>query len=174
MVNEVVVLALLQNGPKHGYQILKDAKRLVGPEETFDTKRLYSTLKRLEQDHAIVADPEPSPVVGAPNRKVYHITPHGADRLVSMVADPTSATDRRRFFLTLALFQIIGDAAQQRLLRERLEWLRLEAQHLREVGEYPQHTPWSRKVVAFQLTQISQEIAWLATLHPSIAPEVQK
>ena len=173
MVNEVVVLALLQDGPKHGYQILKDAKRLVDPEETFDTKRLYSTLKRLEQDHAVVVHPEPSPVVGAPNRKVYHITPHGADRLVSLVADPANATDRRRFFLSLALFQIIGDVAQGRLLRERLEWLRREEQHLREVVEYPQHTPWSRKVVAFQQTQISDEIAWLAKLGQSIVREAQ-
>lgn len=173
MVNEVVVLALLQEGPKHGYQILKDAKRLVGPEETFDTKRLYSTLKRLEQDRAIAAHPEPSPIMGAPHRKVYHITPHGADRLVSLVADPANAPDRRRFFLSLALFPMIGDVAQERLLRERLAWLRREEQHLRQVAEYPQRTPWSRKVVAFQQAQIAQEIAWLATLRPSIVQEVQ-
>lgn len=173
MVNEVVVLALLKEGPKHGYQLLKDAARLVDREETFDTKRLYSTLKRLEQDHAIVAHPQPSPVVGAPHRKVYQLTPHGSQRLVSLLANPANAADRRRFFLSLALFHLIEGAAQEILLTERIRWLRREEEHLREVSELSLHTAWSRSVVTFQQQRVAQEMAWLAALRQPHRGKVQ-
>jgi DNA-binding PadR family transcriptional regulator len=164
MVNETVVLALLLEKPKHGYLLLEEADRMIGPNETFDTKRLYTTLRRLEEQGAVSVAQDQSPVKGAPPRKVYTIAPRGFERLRTLVADPKNALDRRRFFLSLSLWFLIAPAARSALVRERLLWLDAEQRHMAEVASLPGHTPWSTAVHTFQRRQIADERRWLLEL----------
>ncbi len=164
MVNETVVLALLLEEPKHGYRLMEEADRTIGPDETFDTKRLYSTLKRLEEREAIVSHREPSPAKGAPPRKVYEITPQGVELLRELVSDPKNALDRRRFFLSLSLWALIPRSIQRELLARRREWLASELQHMGALAAFPDHTPWSRAVITFQQHQVAEERRWLDAL----------
>jgi len=164
MVNEVVVLTLLLAEPKHGYRLLEEADRLIGPDETFDTKRLYTTLRRLELQGAIAASPEPSPRRGAPQRKVYRITPQGQEILRRLVADPANALDRRRFFVSLSLWVFLDGEARRDLLQRRFAWLDEETRHMAAVAALPDHTPWSEAVAAFQLRQVVEERRWLQDL----------
>jgi DNA-binding PadR family transcriptional regulator len=164
MVNEVVVLTLLLAEPKHGYRLLAEADLLLGPDETFDTKRLYTTLRRLELQGAIVASAEPSPRPGAPQRKVYRTTAQGMELLRSLIADPANAQDRRRFFVSLALWVFISPSEQRTLLQKRLAWLDGERRHMEAVAALPDHTPWSTAVHTFQRQQVREEVQWLKDL----------
>jgi DNA-binding PadR family transcriptional regulator len=164
MVNETVVLTLLLAEPKHGYGLLEEADRLIGPDETFDTKRLYSTLRRLEDRGAIVSRKEQSPVKGAPQRKVYSITPAGFQLLRELISDPKNALDRRRFFVSLSLWVFIPPSAQRALLKRRREWLDAERRHMEAVAALPGHTAWSGAVFRFQLNQVKEERDWLDAL----------
>ncbi len=164
MVNETVVLTLLLQEPKHGYRLLEEADLLIGPDETFDTKRLYTTLRRLEEKGAVLAATEPSPRRGAPQRKVYSITPAGFDLLRELIADPGNALDRRRFFVSLSLWILIPGAARRLLLAKRGEWLDAERRHMEAVAALPHHTAWSQAVYSFQLRQVEEERQWLEDL----------
>ncbi len=164
MVNETVVLALLLGAPKHGYRLLEEADVLIGPDETFDTKRLYTTLRRLEEKGAVVAAAEQSPRRGAPQRKVYSITPAGLDLLRGLVADPENALDRRRFFVSLSLWVLIPPRDRRLLLARRIDWLEAERRHMEGIARLPDHTPWSRAVYSFQLRQVAEERQWLEDL----------
>ncbi len=164
MVNETVVLTLLLPEPKHGYHLLDEADRAIGPDETFDTRRLYSTLRRLEQQGAVASHLEPSPRPGAPHRKVYGVTAAGRRLLQDLVADPKNAADRRRFFLSLSLWHLIPTAAQHHLLAQRRAWLAAELVHFETVAAWPGDTYWSRAVLEFQRHQILEEHDWLDTL----------
>ncbi len=171
MVNETVVLTLLLEVPKHGYRLLEEADRMIGPDETFDTKRLYTTLRRLEERGAVAASAEQSPVKGAPQRKVYTITPAGSELLRGFIADPKNALDRRRFFLSLSLWSLITAEARRHLLQERLRWLDAERQHMESVAARPDHTPWSAAVLTFQRRQVEEERLWLEQLREGMGPD---
>ena len=164
MVNEVVVLALLQQGPRHGYRLLKEAHQLIGPEETLDPKRLYPTMRRLEAEGRIVSHPEPSALPGRPARKVYRLTAEGTRQLQALVADPGNADDRRRFFLALALLDLVPPADRRRLLDQRLVWLDRERERLGSIAARPVRTRWSAAVLAFQTEELEHEYRWIREL----------
>lgn len=161
MVNETVVLTLLLMEPKHGYRLLEEADRMIGPDETFDSKRLYSTLRRLQERGAVSWHREASPVKGAPPRKVYEVTAEGFDFLKQLVSDPGNALDRRRFFVSLSLWSLIPVQVQRELLAKRREWLDAELRHMDAVAAVPGHTPWSSAVFTFQRRQVVEEREWL-------------
>lgn len=164
MVNETVVLTLLIEEPKHGYRLIEEADRMIGPEETFDTKRLYTTLRRLEDRGAVATSQEESPVKGAPQRKVYTITPAGMELLRQLIGDPKNALDRRRFFLSLSLWWLIAPPQRRVVFEKRLERLDAERAHMAAVAALHGHTQWSTAVHTFQRRQVAEEKQWLVDL----------
>ena len=84
MYNELVVLGLLMEEPRHGY----DLQRLI-QERRMDeyinlaASSMYKVLNRLEAAGDIESRPET--VGNRPERQVYHITPQGEERLKRLV-----------------------------------------------------------------------------------------
>lgn len=76
-VNELLVLATLEEGPKHGYQIALDVE--ARSDGTFELQHgtLYPILHRLEDDGLIEGDWEEE----GRRRKVYGLTDAGRRRL---------------------------------------------------------------------------------------------
>ena len=77
---ELLILASLADGPKHGYAIMADVEQSIGA--TLGPGTLYTAITRLV-DQKLVA---PEPVSG--RQRPYRITPKGAevleDRLTAM------------------------------------------------------------------------------------------
>jgi DNA-binding PadR family transcriptional regulator len=77
---ELLILASLADGPKHGYAIMADVEQSIGA--TLGPGTLYTAITRLV-DQKLVA---PEPVTG--RQRPYRITPKGAevleDRLTAM------------------------------------------------------------------------------------------
>ncbi len=76
-----VVLAILDEGPLHGYQIAKEMKRRSDDALQLGQGVLYPILHRLEDRGLIVGEWEQS--VGTPSRKHYAITDTGRTELKS-------------------------------------------------------------------------------------------
>lgn len=70
-----LILAALQDGPKHGYLIAKTIKRASQSVLKVGESAIYPALQELEESGAILSEWEPQ--VGKPSRKVYAITPTG-------------------------------------------------------------------------------------------------
>lgn len=69
---KLVILALIAEKPRHGYEVIKALGERVGGEYSPSPGVVYPTLTMLEDmGHAVVA-------VDASNRKLYSITPEGA------------------------------------------------------------------------------------------------
>ncbi len=49
MYSEIVILAMLHQGPRYGYEIKKDVERALGGMVPLNNKTLYLTLKRFEE-----------------------------------------------------------------------------------------------------------------------------
>ena len=79
------LLALLSDGPKHGFQLAHDFEAGTGEMWPLNTGQVYTTLQRLERDGLVDADDDAE---GPQN--VFHLTEAGRvqlDRLVTHAAD---------------------------------------------------------------------------------------
>lgn len=76
-----VVLAILNEGPLHGYQIAKEMRRRSGDALELGQGVLYPILHRLEDRGLIAGEWEQS--TGTPSRKKYVLTDKGRGELHS-------------------------------------------------------------------------------------------
>ena len=70
------ILSLLSDGPKHGYQLMKEMKERSGGTYQASAGSIYPTLQQLEDEGLIVSKREGG-------RRVYRLTPPGKKELKS-------------------------------------------------------------------------------------------
>jgi PadR family transcriptional regulator PadR len=76
---ETLLLSLLANGPKYGYQIVKELERRSGGYFSFREGTLYPALHRMERAGLVEGRWEPSP--SGQMRRYYYITDKGRRQL---------------------------------------------------------------------------------------------
>ncbi len=96
------LLTLLAAGPRYGYQLKMELEAATGAAWTVNVGQIYTTLQRLERDHAVVqadADDE--------GRISYRLTAKGRDEARAWFATPvpreTAARDELAMKIKLAL-----------------------------------------------------------------------
>ncbi len=78
---ETLILAVLQDGDLHGYEIAKRIKRESDSLLSYGEGQMYPALHALEAEGAIVARWEGQE--GKPPRRVYALTPEGSEALAA-------------------------------------------------------------------------------------------
>lgn len=76
------LLALLADGPKHGYQLKIDLEAATGESISVNVGQIYSTLQRLERDGLIEGGGK-----DADGRDVYELTPPGRATLAEWAVE---------------------------------------------------------------------------------------
>lgn len=77
------MLALLVEGPKHGYQLKQEFEASTSDTWTVNIGQVYTTLSRLERDGLVELDPDGDDADDDRDRKVFRLTEQGegaADR----------------------------------------------------------------------------------------------
>src|SRR5436309_13927798 len=107
MYCEIIILAMLHQGPRHGYEIKKDIERALGGMVTLNNKTLYLALKHFEEIGAVTR--QIIPQEGKPNRHLYQLTERGAELLQVSLQDFTSeqAVNDAEFFTRVAFFVLL-------------------------------------------------------------------
>ncbi len=77
---ELILLAILENGPKYGLEIIGEARSRTEGYFDFKEGSLYPALHRLEKAKFVKAAFAPSDS-GGPRRRYYHLTDAGVRRL---------------------------------------------------------------------------------------------
>jgi DNA-binding PadR family transcriptional regulator len=116
-------LALLADGPAHGYELKVALEQRFGPVlPPLNAGQVYTTLARLERDGLVRGADIPE---DTRQKRVYELTDAGRRALADWVAAPASATRLRdEFFLKLVLAGLTGLADPQALIeRQRREYL---------------------------------------------------
>lgn len=106
-----LVLALLRESPRHGYDLKGEFEDLVGPHfGALNIGHLYQLLERLVRDGLAQTHREPQET--RPDRLVHTLTDKGRDELDAWLAQPGRAASgyRDEFFLKLAAARRRGDA----------------------------------------------------------------
>ena len=122
MTVPMAMLALLDTGPTHGFDLKARYDALLGQERELKYGQVYATLARLERDgYATEVGIEAG--AGA-DRKVYAITPAGVSELETWLATPeTSAPRPAEVFTRVVLALASGRSAQDVLDAHRRVFL---------------------------------------------------
>jgi DNA-binding PadR family transcriptional regulator len=93
------LLALLERGPSHGYQLRSEFDAATGATWPLNVGQVYTTLDRLERDGLVAQDGEPD----SDGRIAYRITDEGRRELTSWFASPVTRQGAPRDELAIKL-----------------------------------------------------------------------
>jgi DNA-binding PadR family transcriptional regulator len=165
MYSEIVILALLRQRPRHGYEIKKDAEQFLGGTASINNKVLYPTLKHFEEIGAVVRQVVEQE--GRPNKHLYHLTERGAELMLNYLRDfsPEQAASNAEFSTRVAFFDLLEPEERQEILQKRLDHIQRSLEHLQKIQQMAGGTGlagYPQRVLAFQTQQVRNEYQWLA------------
>jgi DNA-binding PadR family transcriptional regulator len=156
------LLALLERGPRHGYQLRAEFDAATGATWPLNVGQVYSTLDRLERDGLVAQDGVPD----ADGRIAYRITGDGRRELTTWFASPVTreGTPRDELAIKLALavttpgVDVVGVVQTQRTatMSSLQELTRLKAR----AGDGVDDLAWSLVLDAL-VFRAEAEIRWL-------------
>ncbi|MDD5156233.1 MAG: PadR family transcriptional regulator [Candidatus Omnitrophica bacterium] len=114
--NELVLLGLLKESPKHGYEIKKKIKEILSLFAGLDFKSIYYPLRILEKKGLVVK--RINKAGRRPQRFVYELTPKGKERFKQLLTKSFLDLRRPQFSLDLSLYflnYVQPDIAKRRL-----------------------------------------------------------
>jgi len=154
------LLALLERGPMHGYQLRAAFEESTGGTWPLNIGQVYTTLSRLERDQLV--RPLPRSDEG---QRPYAITDAGRAELAAWFATPVRRTDRPRDELAIKLalalttpgvdVPAVVQAQRSATMRTLQEYTRLKAH-----AEGPAELSWLL-VLDAMLFQAEAEVRWL-------------
>ncbi|HEY6886684.1 MAG TPA: PadR family transcriptional regulator [Solirubrobacter sp.] len=152
------LLALLANGPAHGYELkLAMEQRFGAVLPPLNAGQIYTTLSRLQRDGLVEDDAVAQN--GRPNKRVYRLTEQGQVELKGWVADSTPATRLKDdFFIKLVLARAAGIADPRELIdRQRSAYL----QALRELDDVRTQDDTTALLVEGAALHLEADLKWL-------------
>lgn len=118
--HELILLGLLNESPKHGYEIKKKIKEILFLFAGVDLKSIYYPLKVLKKEDLVRKYPDRKG--RRPKRFIYELTPKGKNRFNQLLTDSFLNFKRPQFSLDLSLYFLnnIRPKIVKRRLRARM------------------------------------------------------
>lgn len=130
---ELILLGLLKESPKHGYEIKKKIKEILSLFAGVDLKSIYYPLRILEKKNLVTKKISKSG--RRPERLVYALTPKGENRFKELLTKSLLNFKRPQFSLDLSLYFLdyMKPDFVKRRLRARMVVLANLAKSLRQM-----------------------------------------
>lgn len=161
MIVDILILALLEKRPRHGYEIKKKSSDIFVNELALNNNLLYPALRRLEISGAIERDSDGA--ASALSRRVYRITDRGRVILDELIADfdGVKAGNPNEFLTRLAFFDLIDAPTRERIVRERLRALeRAKARLEGQKDLVARSSIWVQRIFTRRLQERNADIEW--------------
>lgn len=152
------LLGLLEEGPRHGYDLKHSYDRLFAQGRPLKFGQVYSTLSRLERDGLVE---EVSAERGnGPDRKLYSITEHGVTDLDEWLRRPEPAEPyvRSTLFGKVVLALLSGRAADRFLQMQRSE----HESRMRDLTRIKTEADFQKVVlIDYALLHLEADLKWI-------------
>lgn len=162
-MNDIIILAMLLEGPKHGYRIKQEAA-LFSSGQQLHNNTVYPLLNRFLRAGWITRR-----AVGGERgqtRLLYELTEAGRQALIASLSnfDEADAANQQAFYLRVSLFDLLEPQDRERILRQRDLYLAARQQRVAHIGDGRALEGWP----AISFDRVAGEIAgerrWIAEL----------
>ncbi len=151
-------LGLLEDRPRHGYELKHLYDGRFGPSQPIKFGQVYATLSRLRRDGLV--DIDSVEAGGGPDRKVYVITPAGVTDLERWLREPEppSGFGRKALFTKVVLALMSGRSAAEVLDAQRATHLA----RMRELTERKRASDLTEAMACdFELFHLEADLRWI-------------
>jgi DNA-binding PadR family transcriptional regulator len=162
---ELILLGLLKESPKHGYQIKLKIKEILSLFAGVDLKSIYYPLRLLERKGFVTK--RIGKAGKRPERFVYSLTPKGKNHFDELLNKSFLNFHRPHFSLDLSLYFLhyIKSSVAKRRLRARMLVLKNLAQDLKHMVNTRQNQTSSLTyILEHNLQMVETEQGFLANL----------
>ena len=163
---ELILLGLLKESPKHGYEIKKEIKEILSLFAGVDIESIYYPLRILEKKGLVVK--RMAREGRRPQRLVYALTARGEARFQDLLTSSLLNFKRPQFSLDLSLYflRYIKPAIAKRRLRARMLILKRLIKGLKNMaGSLSKKKPASLvHILEHDLQMVETEFKFLAQL----------
>ncbi|MBM3244308.1 MAG: PadR family transcriptional regulator [Candidatus Omnitrophica bacterium] len=164
--HELILLGLLKERPKHGYDIKKEVKEIFSQFSGVDLKSIYYPLRVLERKGMVLKRANRSGK--RPQRYVYELTQKGLGRFDELLTQSFLNFKRPEFSLDLSLYflQYVEPPLAKRKLRARMRVLEKLISGLEDVissQKKDEPSPWTN-VLQHNLEMVRSESRFLSEL----------
>ena len=162
-MNDLLLLANLLGGPKHGYALKKQVG-LISGQSDMHNNLVYPLLRRFVERGWV--NKRKGPGKRGQTREIYALTNKGRQELLRRLSQFTGkeVSAENGFHLRVGLFVVLDAEARSRILAARDEWLAAREQRLARISGALDTGPWGGEVVHFLRDQIRSERKWICRL----------
>lgn len=159
---DLIMLANLLDGPKHGYALKKQAGAIFADSELHNNL-VYPLLRRFTSQGWVTR--KSAPGKRGQTRQQYALTAAGRRALLERLSTFTEkeAHSAEEFLVRVGLFELLAPAAQERILNTRQQLLARRETHFAQLRQM-QLGLYGGEVVGFLHQHVKNELAWLRRL----------
>lgn len=172
IMTDLIILALLLNGPRYGYQLKKEGGLAQG-RRPLHSNVIYPLLSRFAESGWVSM--RASPGERGQTRHLYTLTRAGRVELSRRLATfpAKEAESDAAFQLRVGLFHALSTPLREKVLNAREAFLASMESRLAEIRNHFQPAPFPAQVLWFRLLQVKAERAWIRRLRKMavVAPE---
>lgn len=162
-MNDLLLLALLLEGPQHGYALKKKVGLITGHGEMHNNL-VYPLLKRFVGQGWVSR----RTVEGerGQRKELYALTAKGRQELVRSLGefDEKAAGSADAFRLRVGLFSLLDRETRESILNQRTDWLERRAENVKRLVEATGAPGWSAEVLGFLKAEVEAETKWVERL----------
>jgi DNA-binding PadR family transcriptional regulator len=162
-MTDLILLATLLDGPKHGYQLKKQAGMIFG-HWAIHNNLVYPLMRRFTAEGW--ASKKTVPGERGQNKQQYAITAVGRKALVEKLSDfdDEAARSVEGFRIRVALLGMLPGGTQAKILDARERALREQDARLEGLEQVVQLSVYPAEVVKFMRKQLAGEMVWVRRL----------
>jgi len=159
-----VILALLEDGPRHGWQMKAEIEHALGPEQGGLNKGyIYEVIHKMERDGLVTSRVEPQDGM-RPDRSVLEITEAGREQLTAWLGEPVrhSAGLRDEFVQKVLAASLRGADYVRQVCRIERRLLLAEGKTLRMLRRTRAADPGAAFAIEVALLRTGAELECVA------------
>ena len=160
MAFQHVILALLEGGPSHGWQMKGQIEAALGPEYGGLNKGyIYEVIHKMERDGLVTSRVEPQEGM-RPDRSVLEVTDTGLDQLTEWLAEPVrrSAGFRDEFVQKVLAASLRGPDMVRQVCRVQRRVLLSEAKALQTLRREREGDPGAAFTIEVAILRTNAEL----------------
>jgi DNA-binding PadR family transcriptional regulator len=172
-MTDLILLATLLDGPKHGYQLKKQAGLIFG-QGAIHNNLVYPLMRRFTNEGWVSKKTVPGE--RGQNKQQYAITAAGRKALIERLSDfdDDAARSSDGFRIRVALLSMLPEETQEKILSARARALRELDARMEGLEKVVKLSVYPSEVVQFMRKQLTGEMAWVRRLQKIRARKMSK